>query len=383
MTAIFENRYIMSATTRAGTPNDDMLYSQSPKDTLAGGAGNDTYDILYYGTVIREETAGGYDLVVAHIDFVLPDFVEDLSLEYADRGHIPNPATRGPLVGIGNALDNNIQGNVLNNILRAMAGDDLVKAGGGHDLVLGGTGHDLLLGESGNDTLMGEAGNDVLNGSFGDDVLIAGMGEDRLIGGDGLDIAYFDSPANSYQFTSASSALGQYIVVNTKLPQFQETADIRGVEVAVFGIDVKLLTPITPDTGPAGFDEGLYLSRYGDVAAAVHGGAFASGWEHFQRYGEKEGRDPNALFDVDYYLAQYQDVAATVARGETTAWAHFSQYGWKEGRDPSALFNTKAYLAANADVEAASLNPLLHFLSVGATEGRLAQIANSALDWLG
>jgi len=370
----------MSATMRAGTPNEDHLYSQSPKDTLAGGAGDDIYDILHYGTVIREETAGGHDVVVAHIDFVLPDFVEDLSLEYADRGHIPIPATRGPLVGIGNALDNAIQGNALNNTLRALGGDDIVKAGGGHDQILGGTGHDLLLGEHGNDTLMGEAGNDVLNGGFGDDVLIAGMGEDRLIGGEGLDIAYFDSPASSYRFTADS---GQYMVVNTKLPQFQESADIRGVEVAVFGVDVKLLTAITPGTGPAGFDEALYLSRYSDVLMAVHRGALASGWEHFQRYGEKEGRDPNALFDVDYYLAQYQDVAATVARGETTAWAHFSQYGWKEGRDPSALFNTKAYLAANEDVQAGGLNPLLHFLTVGASEGRLAQIANSALDWLG
>jgi serralysin len=370
----------MSATTRAGTPNSDYLYSQSPKDTLAGGAGDDTYDVLHYGTVIREETAGGHDVVVAHIDFVLPDFVEDLSLEYADRGHIPIPATRGPLVGVGNALDNAIQGNVLNNILRALGGDDLVRAGGGNDLVLGGTGHDLLLGEGGNDTLMGEAGNDVLYGGSGDDVLISGMGEDRLIGGDGLDIAYFDSPASSYRFTAEG---GQYMVVNTKLPQFQESADIRGVELAVFGVDVKLLTPLAPGTGPAGFDEALYLSRYSDVSAAVRNGAFASGWEHFQRYGEKEGRDPNALFDVDYYLARYKDVAATVARGETTAWTHFSQYGWKEGRDPSALFNTKAYLTANEDVQAGGLNPLLHFLTVGTAEGRLAQIANSALDWLG
>lgn len=373
----------MSASMRAGTPNDDILYSQSARDTLAGGGGNDTYDILHYGAVIREETGGGHDLVIAHIDFVLPDFVEDLSLEYADRGHIPNPATSGPLVGIGNALDNTIQGNVLNNIIRAMGGDDLVKAGGGHDLVLGGAGHDMLLGESGNDTLMGEAGNDVLNGGFGDDILIAGMGEDRLIGGDGLDIAYFDSPASAYQFTSASSSQGQYMVVNTKLPQFQESADIRGVELAVFGLDVMLLTPPAQGAGPAGFDEALYLSRYGDVAAAVRNGTFTSGWEHFQRHGEREGRDPNALFDVDYYLAQYQDVAATVARGETTAWAHFSQYGWKEGRDPSALFSTKAYLAANEDVQAGGLNPLLHFLTVGAGEGRLAQIANSTLDWLG
>jgi len=38
------------------------------------------------------------------------------------------------------------------------------------------------------------------------------------------------------------------------------------------------------------FDENLYLNRYPDVAGAVANGQFASGWEHFDRYGKAEGR---------------------------------------------------------------------------------------------
>ncbi|MFV3127564.1 calcium-binding protein [Niveispirillum sp. KHB5.9] len=371
----------MSGTLRAGTPNDDTLYSLSAGDTLAGGAGNDTYDVLHYGTVIREEAGGdSADLVVAHIDFVLPDFVEDLTMEYADRGHIPNPVTSGPQIGIGNALDNDIQGNALDNFISALGGDDFVRAGGGDDLVLGGTGHDLLLGDSGDDILLGEAGNDLLNGGTGDDLLIAGLGEDRLIGSEGLDIAVFSSPASHYQFTVTGA---QTFVTNTHLPQFAESADMRGVEIAVFGTDVKLLTPHAPGTARNGFDEALYLSRYGDVAVAVRNGAVASGWEHFQLYGEREGRDPNALFDVGFYLANNQDVAAAVAGGQTTAWSHYSNYGWKEGRDPSAFFNTRAYLATNDDVGASGLNPLLHYLYIGAADGRLAQLSNPTMDWIG
>ena len=40
------------------------------------------------------------------------------------------------------------------------------------------------------------------------------------------------------------------------------------------------------------FDEAEYLALYPDVAAAVEAGAFKTGFEHFQKHGEKEGRSP-------------------------------------------------------------------------------------------
>ncbi len=372
----------MSGSLRAGTPNDDTLLSQSPRDTLAGGAGDDIYDVLHYGTMVRELQDGGYDVVVAHIDYVLPDFVEDLVLDYAARGHQPNPANAGALIGIGNRMDNTIAGNALNNVIKGMAGNDTLLGNGGDDVLEGGDGNDLLSGGSGNDTLYGGAGNDDLAGGIGDDVIIGGAGDDRIFGNDGLDVVRYEGRLGFIGGDHAyiRDANGG-ITVSSVNGDGVDT--LTGVELVVFGLDVLVNSLPTPGTARNGFDEKLYLSMNADVANAVRNGSIASGLEHFRQFGEREGRDPNALFDTDYYLANNKDVAAAVARGQTTAWSHYSNYGWKEGRDPSAYFNTRAYLETNDDVGASGMNPLLHFLHIGAADGRLAQLSNSTLDWIG
>lgn len=372
----------MPGSERVGTPGNDTLLSQNDGDILVGGAGDDIYDIQHMDVVVREESiGGGDDTVIARIDFALPDNVENLTLDYALRYPTFAVQKEGALIGIGNALDNIIQGNELDNMLLGLAGHDVIRAGGGDDLVLGGPGHDILRGDAGNDMLAGEDGNDVLNGGAGDDILFGGIGEDRLSGDDGLDIALFEGPASDYKVATLNE--GQYFITDITAPQFYATAEMRGVEVAVFGTDVMLLSRPRPDMAANGFDEALYLSRYADVADAVRQGSFSSGWQHFQLYGEREGRNPDALFDAAYYLSEYGDVAAAVARGETTAWSHYNNFGWREGRDPSALFSTKAYLAQNSDVVASGQNPLLHFIHVGAGQGRLAQVADIGMDWLG
>ncbi|MCJ2011283.1 hypothetical protein [Methylobacterium sp. J-076] len=118
-----------------------------------------------------------------------------------------------------------------------------------------------------------------------------------------------------------------------------------------------------------GFDAEYYLLVNPDVAKAaltLGGDTFAFAYQHFAQSGWREGRNPNADFDVKYYLAHYQDVAAA----QIDPLAHYDQFGWKEGRDPSAAFHTAAYETANADVAAAHVDPLLHYLQFGALEGR-------------
>ncbi len=117
------------------------------------------------------------------------------------------------------------------------------------------------------------------------------------------------------------------------------------------------------------FDAEFYLLANPDVAKAAltaGGDTFAFAYQHFETYGWREGRMPDAIFDPAYYLAHNPDVAAV----GMDPLAHYDQYGWKEGRDPSASFHTNAYLAANADVVAAHLDPLMHYLQYGAVEGR-------------
>ena len=64
--------------------------------------------------------------------------------------------------------------------------------------------------------------------------------------------------------------------------------------------------------------------------------------QHFETTGWKEGRNPNALFDMNGYLAAYADVKAA----GINPFDHYNQFGWHEGRDPSVGFDTTDYLAA-------------------------------------
>jgi SAM-dependent methyltransferase len=91
------------------------------------------------------------------------------------------------------------------------------------------------------------------------------------------------------------------------------------------------------------FDEAAYLSRYDDVRAAVRNGLLSSGWEHFQRFGQFEGRmacridesEPSEEddFDEGTYLWLHPDVLRGV---EAKLWAsgyeHFQTVGKAEGR---------------------------------------------------
>ena len=80
----------------------------------------------------------------------------------------------------------------------------------------------------------------------------------------------------------------------------------------------------------------------------------------------KTAIDSSGLFDAAWYLTQYPDVAAAGMNPVT----HYITFGANEGRDPTPLFDTKWYLAQYPDVAAAGMNPLLHYVLCGANEGR-------------
>ena len=46
-------------------------------------------------------------------------------------------------------------------------------------------------------------------------------------------------------------------------------------------------------------------------------------------------------------------------------------FGWKEGRNPNALFDTNGYLATYTDVAAADVNPLDHYNNSAGTRGAI------------
>jgi lipopolysaccharide biosynthesis protein/GT2 family glycosyltransferase len=129
----------------------------------------------------------------------------------------------------------------------------------------------------------------------------------------------------------------------------------------------------------AAFDTQWYLAQYPDVAALRLNPLI-----HYLRHGASEGRQPNKgareterrddlellacseLFDRDWYLDRYPDVREA---GMDPA-LHYLEVGASEGRDPSAAFDTQWYLTEYADIAGTGLNPLVHYLRHGASEGR-------------
>jgi capsular polysaccharide biosynthesis protein len=72
------------------------------------------------------------------------------------------------------------------------------------------------------------------------------------------------------------------------------------------------------------------------------------------------------LFDTDFYTAQRATTAGSVAE----LLDHYDRHGWREGLDPSPLFSTVRYLKANPDVADAGVNPLMHYIQYGHSDGR-------------
>ncbi|HMW18189.1 MAG TPA: Ig-like domain-containing protein [Accumulibacter sp.] len=145
-----------------GFGGNDTLDGGSNADVLYGGQGDDRYVVDDAGDQVVELASEGYDSVVSTASFVLPDFVEDLTL-----------AGSANLDATGNTADNHLAGN---------AGDNTLS---------GGSGNDVLDGAAGNDVLFGGVGNEryVFGRGYGQDVIVengAASVADRLLLGDGV-----------------------------------------------------------------------------------------------------------------------------------------------------------------------------------------------------
>ena len=72
----------------------------------------------------------------------------------------------------------------------------------------------------------------------------------------------------------------------------------------------------------------------------------------------------SGLFDRVWYLQNNPDVAAAAA----DPIRHYVSHGAGEGRDPSPAFNTRRYTALVPDVELSGINPFAHFILHGARQ---------------
>jgi Ca2+-binding RTX toxin-like protein len=155
-----------------GTPGNDNLFGTAGIDFFYGYAGNDTYVVDDTSELVFENPGeGAIDWVFSTASFYLYANIEALSLQ----------SGAGSIFGVGNELDNTIEGN---------EGDNLLIAGAGHDFVLGGFGVDAIYGQDGNDILQGGGGIDYIAAGLGNDTVYGGLDPDEVYGEAGNDTLY-------------------------------------------------------------------------------------------------------------------------------------------------------------------------------------------------
>jgi hypothetical protein len=189
-------------------------------------------------------------------------------------------------------------------------------------------------------------------GTPGAENFIAGPGENLFDGAGGTDSVTFAGPIATYELLRAAGSL--------TITGFEGSTILTGIETLRFA---DATVPVLDDVLVDAF---YYACENPDIVAAGVDARL-----HYDTYGWREGRDPNAFFDTSGYLATNADVRAA----GMNPLDHYVQFGWKEGRDPSAQFDTGLYLALNPDVAAAGVNPLLHWLAYGQAEGRKSMAA--------
>lgn len=83
----------------------------------------------------------------------------------------------------------------------------------------------------------------------------------------------------------------------------------------------------------------------------------------------------SALFDAGWYLVINPDIA----NANINPAVHYLQLGAFEGRDPGPDFRSEWYLNTYPDVRKANMNPLVHYLKYGRREGRSTQQPTSSV----
>lgn len=156
-----------------GGAGHDWLDGGTGLDWMDGGSGDDTFVVNAAGDAVIERAGEGEDLVMVLGSslrfYTLPNHVENLNLH------------GNAMTGIGNALENRIDGSdVLGATLRGVGGDDLLIGSGERDTLDGGEGADRMLGGYGGDVyVVDDAGDSVVEAEIG--IVPAGGDEDWYV----------------------------------------------------------------------------------------------------------------------------------------------------------------------------------------------------------
>lgn len=196
----------------------NTLTGNTGLNTLAAGVGDDYYYVQNTGDFVSEVTGEGTDRL-----FTTSNFNMDTN---ADQVEILTLLGTLGISGIGNALDNTINGNAGANVIFGRGGEDTIYGNAGYDIINGEGETDTIFGNAGNDTLLGGDGDDfTVDGGAGNDILNGGNGSDGLIGGTGIDTFIGGLGDDTFEVTDANEKITEYIgegsdTVSTNLKSF-------------------------------------------------------------------------------------------------------------------------------------------------------------------
>ena len=106
-------------------------------------------------------------------------------------------------------------------------------------------------------------------------------------------------------------------------------------------------------------DKDWYLAFYSDLT-----GSDVCPIEHYVLFGWKEGRNPNAYFDTNWFINEYQ------LESNVCPLLHYIDNWSAKALIPSPKFDSIDYVESHKDIKEASIEPLSHYLEYGVYEGR-------------
>lgn len=245
--------------TLSGLDGNDILNGGLGDDTMYGGKGDDIFVVQDAGDVVIENANEGIDQVNVGVlqGYILPKNIENLVLLEG----------AGTSIGLGNTLDNKIQGNELSNMitgldgndtLMGMAGDDTLSGDNGNDLLYGGTGDDYLFGGEGNDTYLFSAGDQmgIIQDTSGTDSILF----DNSVSKD--NIAFFMDEENNLHIDYGETA-GQDLIGVVD----QVNGTIEHIQVGNYSISNTAIEQLIQDMSAYITEQGLVIDSVEDVKA--------------------------------------------------------------------------------------------------------------------
>lgn len=356
--------------TLTGTTADDVINGMGGADVLIGGGGNDilsggdgddrfVFDRIVQGPVATVDGGAGTDT----LDFS----AYDISSYFFSQPLIVGAGANGSLAATAFFYQ------------RGGGGTEqvVIQATGIEKIILGAGVGVSAAGHLGALTVQATAqtGQGIETGA-GDDVIILNpvgqtYGGSTVDGNGGADTLVLSGGASDYLFVRSGDAWRVYDGPGS-------VHIVREVESVRFGAG----SAISFDAAAAAdFNAEGYLAKYGDLSAAF-GTDVVRAFQHYQTYGEAEGRTvtPNPVpgggappgFDALSYIASYPDLIRALGNNAEAGARHYQQFGMSEGR--AITFDPAAYAAAHPDlariVGVDTAQSASHYIVWGWGEGR-------------